>query len=638
MRKTLGSLIVKLGLDPKEVEAGLKKFERSLKDTARRMQSVGQSMTIGFTAPFLLGISKAIKAYDEEAQVVKKLEVALGRTSKALLDQASALQKTTIYSDDAIIAQQAYAAALGHSEQEIQSMTTAAVGLASGLGIGLDQAMSMLHKSTLGASKGLGNLVPGVKELTKEQLKAGGAIDLVNKKFAGFGEAAAKAGTGPLKVFQNRFGDLMEQFGEAALPLLNKIIALFEKLTSWFEKLSPSTKSLVVNIGAFVALAGPIIFMTGKMITMTQAVIGLGAAFKGLGVAAGGALGPISALLSLGSLAYANNVEAVTPNNLVHWASKITLNKFGNKRSSMYGQNPGLMPGLQAPNNGNMLNFPAPSRSGGGGGGGSAKASMAALIAQVKNFGAFGAGGAGGAGNIGFTANRMPSIGSLGMSGVSGGGRDNGMGGIMPDMTASIEAQTAALENYKATWQTVGDAIGGMIAGMGADMKAGMSFFAAFGKAALKAAAQVAKAALAETAVRLIAHSSKAGIPGLIIGFAAAGAAIAAIEGLIGNIKAPALARGGVTTGPMMAMIGDNPSGKEMALPFERNNEFADAIGRRLSGGGGSQRVEVVGIIRGNDIHLVAKKSQDSAIRRGSGNVITFGSKFSGKASDGGDG
>ena len=118
-------------------------------------------MSIGFTAPFILGMRQAIKAYDEEAKVVKTLEVALGRTSTALLAQAAAIQKTTVYADDAVIKVQAYAAALGHSEAQVGKMTTAAVGLAAGLGIGLDQAMSMLHKSTLGASKGLGQLVPG---------------------------------------------------------------------------------------------------------------------------------------------------------------------------------------------------------------------------------------------------------------------------------------------------------------------------------------------------------------------------------------------------------------------------------------------------------------------------------------------
>ena len=263
---------MRLGMDAKDADKSLKQFERSLKDAGRRMESVGRSMSIGFTAPFLLGMRQAIKAFDEEAQSTRKLEVALGRTSTALLAQAAAIQKTTTFADDAVINVQAYAAALGHSEAQVQKMTTAAVGLAAGLGIDLESAMAMLHKSTLGASKGLGNLIPGVKELTKEQLKSGAAIDMVTAKFGGYAEKMAGIGTGPLKQFQNRFGDLMEQFGAAALPLLNKIIDKFTALTDWFAKLSPATKEWVVQIGAMAALAGPVLLLAGNFIKLSLAV------------------------------------------------------------------------------------------------------------------------------------------------------------------------------------------------------------------------------------------------------------------------------------------------------------------------------------------------------------------------------
>ncbi len=295
MSRTIGSLLIKLGMDPKEADMAIRKFEKNLRESGKRMESIGRTMSIGFTAPFILGMRQAIKAYDEEAKVVKTLEVALGRTSTALLAQAAAIQKTTVYADDAVIKVQAYAAALGHSEAQVGKMTTAAVGLAAGLGIGLDQAMSMLHKSTLGASKGLGQLVPGVKELTKEQLKSGAAIDMVTAKFSGYAEAMAKTGTGPLEQFKNRFGDLMEQFGKAALPLLNKIIEKFDKLTAWFEKLSPATKEMVVEFGAFLALAGPVMMFTGKIISLTQSVIALSTALKGMAMAAGGVAAVVGA-------------------------------------------------------------------------------------------------------------------------------------------------------------------------------------------------------------------------------------------------------------------------------------------------------------------------------------------------------
>lgn len=625
-RRTIGSLLVKLGFDPKEVDAGIKKFEKNLKDAGRRMESIGKQMSIGFTAPFVLGMRQAIKAYDEEAQVVKKLEVALGRTSKALLDQAALIQKTTIYSDDAVITQQAWAAALGHSEEEIKKMTTAAVGLASGLGIGLDQAMSMLHKSTLGAAKGLGNLVPGVKEMTAEQLKSGAAIDLVNQKFAGFAEAAAKAGTGPLKQFENRFGDLMEQFGEQALPLLNSVIAKFEKLTEWFSKLSPETKKMVVEFGAFVALAGPVMLMVGNLIKLTQTVIGLSTAIKGLAAAGGGIIAIAAAVATISK--FYKDATGLTLNPATLGLEGLLFKNKGGGGATASARYEGLRSGMTMsdliPNLSMIPSATATTTGGGGGGGGAASGKgsyrgldwMTRMLSPNR--------GGNGMGNIkpGDTSTMFGGtpIGALQPMGDVA--ARSGMFNILPDMTAQLQVQEDALAGYKSAWMETGSIMTNVLSGMAADLKSGMPFFAAFGKAALSAAAQVAKAALVQTASNLIASSSKAGIPGLVIGFAAAIAAVSAIEGLIGGIKAPQLARGGLAYGPSHAVIGDNPNAHidpELVIPMSK---LRKELGGNSGGGGGM--VRVVGVIRGDDIHLQTMRAQDRAIRRGSGNVITF--------------
>jgi len=73
------------------------------------------------------------------------------------------------------------------------------------------------------------------------------------------------------------------------------------------------------------------------------------------------------------------------------------------------------------------------------------------------------------------------------------------------------------------------------------------------------------------------------------------------------------LATGGLTTGPMLAMIGDNPSGKEAVIPFERMGEFL-----QMAGAGQSQNVVVTGRISGNDILLTNDRaSRDRSRIRG---------------------
>ena len=82
---------------------------------------------------------------------------------------------------------------------------------------------------------------------------------------------------------------------------------------------------------------------------------------------------------------------------------------------------------------------------------------------------------------------------------------------------------------------------------------------------------------------------------------------IALVEGLFSAL--PALASGGLTTGPTLALIGDNPSGKEAVIPFERMGQFLNMAGA------GSQHVTVAGRLQGMDILLSHDRAALARIR-----------------------
>jgi hypothetical protein len=77
-----------------------------------------------------------------------------------------------------------------------------------------------------------------------------------------------------------------------------------------------------------------------------------------------------------------------------------------------------------------------------------------------------------------------------------------------------------------------------------------------------------------------------------------------ALSNAAGGNNVPALATGGLTTGPMLAMIGDNASGKEAVIPFERMGEFLD-----MAGANQPSNVTVTGRISGRDIMLSNERS-----------------------------
>jgi hypothetical protein len=63
----------------------------------------------------------------------------------------------------------------------------------------------------------------------------------------------------------------------------------------------------------------------------------------------------------------------------------------------------------------------------------------------------------------------------------------------------------------------------------------------------------------------------------------------------------PKFAKGGMVNGLTMAVLGDNPSGKEAVIPFEKMGSFLSQYG---TGGNQNMRVEVVGRLQGEDIYF----------------------------------
>ena len=76
-------------------------------------------------------IGATVRAFAEQELAEKKLETALGKTSKGLLAQASALQRVTSFGDEAIISAQALIAAFVDDEEQIKAATEATLDLAA---------------------------------------------------------------------------------------------------------------------------------------------------------------------------------------------------------------------------------------------------------------------------------------------------------------------------------------------------------------------------------------------------------------------------------------------------------------------------------------------------------------------------
>lgn len=192
----------------------------SLGSLAKKMAVVGGAY---FGAKALVsGIKASTEAFGEQEKAEKMLEQALGSSTKALREQASALQQNSTFGDEAIIQQQAYLASIGMTEAQIKEMIPVAMDLASATGMTLEGAVKNTSKTLSGMTGELGESVPALRNLTAEQLKAGEGVKLLGEQFKGMAETEAKTFSGGMQQMKNSLGDLAEVIGSGLAPSLSK--------------------------------------------------------------------------------------------------------------------------------------------------------------------------------------------------------------------------------------------------------------------------------------------------------------------------------------------------------------------------------------------------------------------------------
>ena len=165
-------------------------------------------------------VSDSIQAAQVQEDAINKLNAALAKNgnftqqaSQELQSFASQLQLVSRVGDESVLSQLAFAQSLGATVEQSKRIVTAAADLSEALGISFESAVRNVTK-TLGGLKGeLGEAIPELGALTKEQLQAGAAIDVVANKFRG--AAAASVGTfaGQVNQLQKNYGDLNESIG-----------------------------------------------------------------------------------------------------------------------------------------------------------------------------------------------------------------------------------------------------------------------------------------------------------------------------------------------------------------------------------------------------------------------------------------
>ena len=216
---------------------GAKKSKDELSGLNGAINKMGKAVGVASAAYFgakglISAFSTVIEASARQEQAEKALEVALGRTSRALLNQASALQSVTTAGDEALIEQQAFLASLKFTEDQIKTIIPVALDLSAATGISLESAVRNTAKTFSGLAGELGELVPQLRDLTQEEMKAGDAVKVLADLFEGQASEQAKTMAGALQQAQNSAGDLAEAIGNKLSPFVKVLAEDFTKATT----------------------------------------------------------------------------------------------------------------------------------------------------------------------------------------------------------------------------------------------------------------------------------------------------------------------------------------------------------------------------------------------------------------------
>ncbi len=173
------------------------------------------------------GLKTSVNLFAQQELAEKKLEAALGKTSEALLFQATALQKSTMFGDEAIIEAQALIASFVKEEDAIKAATAATLDLAAAKGMELVVAADLVSK-TLGSSTNAlsryGIQVEGAVGSTERLNSLTGNLA---KVFGGQATEQTETLAGALEQASNSIGDMAEKIGETLAPFVIDMALFF---------------------------------------------------------------------------------------------------------------------------------------------------------------------------------------------------------------------------------------------------------------------------------------------------------------------------------------------------------------------------------------------------------------------------
>ncbi len=260
------------------VKDATKDAEKDFEGFGDRVKSALSSITVtaGDVMSAVKGIANTVtewvNTYAQDERAMITLQTALEATGQAagedtvgrLTRFASSLQAITGIGDETTNALSARLIANGKSVDETMKLIKAAADYSAATGESFEATVDALEKTFSGTAGRISGFVPELKDLSKEELESGAAIDVVVQKYGGFTEKLADTASVSVATFTAAMGDVKEALGGAIMPAVQPILESFTKflvetVIPAVQSFAPIVKTVFEEVASFIEAFRPIV-------------------------------------------------------------------------------------------------------------------------------------------------------------------------------------------------------------------------------------------------------------------------------------------------------------------------------------------------------------------------------------------
>lgn len=280
-------------------------LQKNAENLSKKLESVGNTLTLSVTAPLVAFAGLAIKEFAQAEKAVAKVENALklagkgvGLTFDELQKASENLSKNSIFGDDDILEKVSsqLLRVSGLTKDTFLEAQQVITDLASALDTDLQSATMTVAKALESPAEAIGSLgrigikfTEDEKKLIDALVKTGQTaeaqsiiLDKLKGKFDGVALAVSNTAFGSLVKLKNSFANLAEVIGGR---LFNMLEPMIEKLTNIFQSLqktSPEVLDFAIKVGALASALGPAsialaAFLANITLILNPITLGVGA-------------------------------------------------------------------------------------------------------------------------------------------------------------------------------------------------------------------------------------------------------------------------------------------------------------------------------------------------------------------------